>query len=162
MKTFIGTKLIKAIPMTREAYNQLRGWTVPEDENPEDAGYLVEYLDGGQSNHPDFDGYISWSPEDVFDRAYQQTEGMDFGMAVNAMKLGKKVARKGWNGSGMFAYYVPAAHYKPNTSVLMDMANDKGLIPHREYMAIKTAQGDIATWAPSGSDSLATDWHIVE
>lgn len=47
---FIGTKLINAIPMTRKRYNDFRGWELPADENGEDEGYLVEYLDGGKPN----------------------------------------------------------------------------------------------------------------
>lgn len=53
---FIGTKVIKAQPINRLEYNQLRGWTVPDDENPADDGYMVEYTDGGAPNHPDYDG----------------------------------------------------------------------------------------------------------
>ena len=68
---YIGTKVINAFPMTRAEYNNLRGWTVPEDENPEDEGYLVEYTDGGKANVPGFAGYVSWSPADVFNRAYR-------------------------------------------------------------------------------------------
>lgn len=71
MQKYIGTKTINAKPMTRLEYNELRGWTVPPDENPSDDGYLVEYVDGGQANHPDYAGYISWSPKAVFERAYQ-------------------------------------------------------------------------------------------
>lgn len=37
MKQYIGTKLVNAKPMTRQEYNDLRGWTVPSDENPNDA-----------------------------------------------------------------------------------------------------------------------------
>ena len=70
MKQYIGTKIINALPMTRLAYNELRGWELPQDENGEDEGFLVEYLDGGQANHPDYAGYISWSPKDVFEKAY--------------------------------------------------------------------------------------------
>lgn len=70
MKVYIGTKLIQARPMNRQEYNDYRGWDLPSDEDGTDKGYLVEYLDGGQSNHPDHEGYISWSPKDVFDRAY--------------------------------------------------------------------------------------------
>ena len=70
-KTYIGTKKILATPMNRKEYNDYRGWEVPEDENPDDEGYLVEYVDGGKSNHPDHAGYISWSPKDVFERAYR-------------------------------------------------------------------------------------------
>lgn len=46
--------------MARGAYCDYRGWTIPQDENPKDAGYLVRYSDT----------YVSWSPKDVFDNAY--------------------------------------------------------------------------------------------
>ncbi len=72
-----GTKRVLATPMTRGAYNDYRGWTVPADEDPADAGYLVEYQDGGKSNHPAHAGYISWSPSDVFERSYRQVAGAD-------------------------------------------------------------------------------------
>lgn len=52
MKNYIGTKIINASPMTRLAYNQLRGWMLPANENGDDAGYLVEYVDGGKPNRP--------------------------------------------------------------------------------------------------------------
>jgi Protein of unknown function (DUF2829) len=31
---------------------------------------------------------------------------MNFGQALEALKQGKKVARRGWNGKGMFIYLV--------------------------------------------------------
>lgn len=62
------TKKIKATPMDLGAYNTLREWVIPENEDPATDGYLVEYLDGGEPNHPDFENYISWSPKGVFDR----------------------------------------------------------------------------------------------
>lgn len=67
---FSGKKRVFAEPMSRGAYNALRGWQVPADENGEDPGYLVEYLDGGKPNDPRFKGYISWSPAEVFDATY--------------------------------------------------------------------------------------------
>jgi hypothetical protein len=70
MQMYIGTKQIIATPMDRLAYTQYRGWELPADEDGSDEGYLVEYLDGGQPNHPDHKGYISWSPKDVFERTY--------------------------------------------------------------------------------------------
>lgn len=74
MLNYVGKKAIKATPMTRGEYNKVQGWTIPEGENPEDAGYLVMYLDGGKPNHPDFEHYISWSPKDVFERSYAVSE----------------------------------------------------------------------------------------
>lgn len=70
METYIGTKIVKARPMNRQEYNDYRGWDLPGDEDGTDEGYLVEYVDGGKGNHPDHEGYISWSPKDVFEKAY--------------------------------------------------------------------------------------------
>lgn len=70
MQTYSGNKIVNAKPMNRLDYNLLRGWTLPEDENGADDGYLVEYTDGGAPNHPDFLGYISWSPKEQFENAY--------------------------------------------------------------------------------------------
>ncbi len=69
-RAYTGTKDVFARPMTRAEYNVYRGWELPADEDGNDKGYLVEYVDGGKSNHPAHAGYISWSPADVFARAY--------------------------------------------------------------------------------------------
>ena len=45
MQKYIGVKLVEAKPMTRNDYNDYRGWTVPADENPYDEGYLVKHYD---------------------------------------------------------------------------------------------------------------------
>ena len=66
----VGTKYLKAWPMTREQYNEYRGWTMPEVERGDNPGYLVEYERGGEPNHANHAGYISWSPKDVFEEHY--------------------------------------------------------------------------------------------
>jgi hypothetical protein len=68
--TYMGTKVIHAVAMTRQAYNDLRGWKLPEGECGDDNGYLVEYTDGGTPNVKGFAGYVSWSPQGVFEKAY--------------------------------------------------------------------------------------------
>lgn len=77
MISYVGRKEILATPMNRRDYNDLRGWVLPEDEDGDDEGYLVEYIDGGKANVEGFRGYISWSPKDVFERAYQRTESYE-------------------------------------------------------------------------------------
>ena len=73
MKPYIGVKAIRASePITKKEYCDYRGWTVPEDENPEAMVRLVEYQPDPEStpNHPNHEGYISMSPQHVFDDAY--------------------------------------------------------------------------------------------
>lgn len=161
MKRFIGTKIVNMKPMTRAEYNVFRGWQLPVDENGDDEGYLVEYTDGGKPNTPQYAGYVSWSPKEQADAAYRETSGMTFGLAVEAMKKGAKVSRSGWNGAGMFAYYVPAASYPAQTGVAKSHFGEDAMVPYRDYMALKTADGSVATWAPSGSDALAEDWSVI-
>jgi|TARA_R110000782_G_C14519370_1_gene380909 hypothetical protein len=60
MKNYIGTKKLKAIPMSLGDYNKKRGWTIPEKEDPNTEGYFVQYSDE----------YVSWSPKEVFEESY--------------------------------------------------------------------------------------------
>lgn len=86
----------------------------------------------------------------------------NFGDAILGAREGYKVARSGWNGSGMFTYIVPANSYPAQTEIAKSHFGEGNLVPYREYWALKTAQEDVATWSPSGSDSLANDWCTVE
>lgn len=67
---YIGTKVVFPKYMNKGAYCALRGWEVPEGEDPEEQGYLVMYADGGEPNVPGYPGYVSWSPKTVFETNY--------------------------------------------------------------------------------------------
>ena len=161
-QTYIGTKLIHAEPMTRQAYNDFRGWTLPADEDGTDEGYLVEYLDGGKPNTTTHAGYVSWSPKAQFDSTYRKTSGMPFGLAVEAMKQGKKVARTGWNGKGMFVFLVPGSQFKVNRAPLLGIYPEGTEINYHAHIDMKTVDGTIVPWLASQADVLAEDWLIVE
>ena len=168
MQQYIGVKLINAKPMTRGDYNAFRGWTVPADENPADDGYLVEYLDGGKGNTDLYEGYVSWSPKDVFERAYGPTSGMTFGLALEAMKRGERVARAGWNGKGMWLVLVPGQKDvalragTPYEKALGDVPPIE-ILPHIDMWTVNAhgRRAMLPGWLASQTDMLATDWHIV-
>lgn len=164
MKRYIGVKEINAEPMTRLEYNKLRSWDLPDDEDGNDAGYLVEYIDGGQANTDDYDGYVSWSPSDVFERAYRPVTGMSFGLAIEAMKKGKKVARRGWNGKGMWVILVPGSNsVKPVAGTPYGRAGITEPTNINAHIDMYTAHGEMQPgWLASQSDMLADDWEIVE
>lgn len=77
MERYIGVKAIKAKPMNLQEYNDYQGRDLPKNKNGLDEGYLVEYQDGGPSNHPNHENYISWSPKEVFEQAYRKTDRED-------------------------------------------------------------------------------------
>lgn len=77
MNHYIGAKLIEAKPMNLGDYNKFKGWTIPEDEDTKREGYLVKYSDD----------YISWSPKEVFEKAYlkvDENKNLPSGVSVGA------------------------------------------------------------------------------
>ena len=157
---YIRNHMVEAKPMTRGDYNAHRGWAVSANENPADDGYFVQYPDG----------YVSWCPKAQFEAAGRPVDGMTFGMAIEAMKRGKKVARKGWNGKGMWLCVplcngpkeVPAHSLwgKPNAEYAERNGGTAKILP---YVTMKAADGSIVMgWLASQTDMLAEDWTVVE
>lgn len=75
IKSFVGTKIVNALPMNLRNYNELRGWQLPSNEDGDAPGFLVEYPDS-KPNTPDYSGYVSWSPYDEFMKAYVLIKGL--------------------------------------------------------------------------------------
>ena len=92
-------------------------------------------------------------------RCSDENLSYSFGEALSLCKKGFKIARKNWNGKGMFVYYVPENSYPAVTDVAKKTFGD--MIPYRAYLALKTVDNKVATWLPSISDVLADDWFLV-
>lgn len=89
-----------------------------------------------------------------------------FGEAIEALKQGKKVARKGWNGKEMYLWLKPAATIKAEwckDPILKDIAEaNGGEVEALGTICMKTADGKILTgWLASQTDMLLEDWVIV-
>jgi hypothetical protein len=171
VKQYIGVKIIKASePITKKQYCEYRGWIVPADEDKGELVRLVEYAPDPKSkpNHENHEGYVSMSPVHVFNEAYKETTGLPFGLAIEAMKRGRKVARKGWNGKSMWiavggqpvdlkaeGFWNP--HAKQHA---IDNGGSATVLP---YIIFKTATNEILMgWLASQTDMLAEDWMVVE
>ncbi|MES5883182.1 MW1434 family type I TA system toxin [Bacillus cereus group sp. MG21] len=72
----------------------------------------------------------------------------------------RRIARKGWNGKGMYLYHVPANEYPPTTPMAKKEFGGKN-VPYGAYIAMKTAQGNVVPWLASQTDLLADDWVIL-
>ena len=160
LEKFIGTKIIYAKPMSRLDYNIFRGWELPANENGSDEGYLVEYSDGGEPNTKEYQGYISWSPKVQFENAYKQSGNLSFGDAITYLKLGKRVARAGWNGKGMYlVYFSPVGH---GLEMLTVYDKEEGTtLPLLPFILMKTADNMYVPWLASQTDMLSNDWCLV-
>ena len=144
MQKYIGTKIIEAEPC--------KAWKDTKLHKAGEDGYKVRYPDG----------YESWSPKDVFEDAYRPIDGMSFGLAIEAAKKGAKITRRGWNGKGMFLYYVPEGRYPARTDAAKSIATEDGKVDYGAYIAMKTAQGNVVPWLASQTDMLADDWEVVK
>lgn len=71
----------------------------------------------------------------------------DFGQAIHELRRGFKVARRGWNGRGMWV-----ALQKPDE-------HSKMTLP---YIYMSTVSGELVPWTPSGTDIFGRDWSVID
>ena len=86
---------------------------------------------------------------------------MNFSEALIEIKNSKKVARKGWNGKGMFLFLVPGSIFKVNRPPLLGIYPEGTEIQYGAHIDMKTADGTIIPWLASQTDLLIDDWEIV-
>jgi hypothetical protein len=91
---------------------------------------------------------------------------MNFGQAIEALKEGKKVARVGWNGKGMFLVYVSGSDVAPylgtpyHDSKIID---EDGRVKINPRIDMRTATGEMQPgWLASQTDMFADDWSVVD
>nr|WP_326184913.1 DUF2829 domain-containing protein [uncultured Oscillibacter sp.] len=157
MKQYIGTKLVEAEPAIRIDGKHVESMDYPVNYD------VAKVEDGYRVRYPD--GYESWSPKDVFEEAYRPIDGMNFGLTIEAAKKGHKIARRGWNGKGMYVIY--RTGYPEGIPCNKNTADAVGipegtLFKVRPYLQMKCVDGSFQMWLASQSDILEEDWEIVE
>lgn len=150
MKKYIGTKMIEAEPVLRNMRGELIPINMPVslDELVE-QGYKVRYPDG----------YESFSPKAVFEEAYRPTDGLSFGLAIEAAKKGMKIARRGWNGKNQYVELAERISYE---NAAHEVINAKHEAIGNKALAFVGTSGVQLGWLASQADMLADDWVIVE
>lgn len=84
-----------------------------------------------------------------------------FSVALDYLKQGKKVARKGWNGKGMFLFLADDIEF--STAADLSSVQDLEGELTRPSIVLKTADDKfVVGWLASQTDMLADDWNIVE
>lgn len=90
---------------------------------------------------------------------------MNFGKAIESLKEGKKVARKGWNGKGMWVALMPALYLDKdiiNGRTKKHIGEGKDLDSQPYLVMWTAAQQWQPGWLASQADILAEDWEVVE
>lgn len=82
---------------------------------------------------------------------------MNFGEALQALKDGKKAAREGWNGKGMWIRLVDL--YLDKEFSVREHAGSTGT--WMPFIVLKTPDNKLLPWNASQADALADDWAVV-
>lgn len=97
---------------------------------------------------------------DIFEKTYEDeqkcTDGLTFGLAIEALKFGRKARRKGWNGKGIYIkLQVPDVHSKMTSPyIYIDTTGLQSDNPD--------APRSCVPWVASQTDMLANDWEVCE
>lgn len=146
---------------------------IEEDEEKENKnmGRLTYKKDG--LYYPTKEGEFYTTPDDgsnacrllqVIGRYEDKEEPaskFNFSKALDLLKEGKRVAREGWNGKGLFVYMVAGGDYKVQMDSVKHLADENNCLHYEPYLAIKNVKGTINTWVPSISDLMAEDWVLA-
>lgn len=169
MKTYICTKMIHAVPA-----KMVNGvpWPddlpMPEPSKPTQNGDLcgdtcginVKIDLGYLYTTSKDDMYPMFMARDEFEKTCRSAEDMTFGDALEALKDGERVARKGWNGKDMYVFLAHEADFVTDADI---SAFDHLAVEVGDMLVMKTAQDTFQPgWLASQADMLAEDWYIVK
>jgi hypothetical protein len=135
MEKYIGTKLIQAELMSKEEF-----YKIGDSKNgicPKTLGYKVVYPDG----------YVSWSPKDVFEAAYRANGNLSFGMAFEALKKGYV--------SGM---RLPS--WKPDVIIRIQRPDEHSKMT-APYLYVESRFGKVP-WKETMIELFSEQWEVVE
>lgn len=86
---------------------------------------------------------------------------LNFSQALEAIKAGAKMARKGWNGNDMFVFLVNGSTFTVSRPPLNVIFPEGTEVNYRPHIDLRAADGTIGVWQPSMSDVLAEDWYTI-
>lgn len=88
---------------------------------------------------------------------------MDFGSALQHLRMGAQIRRTGWNGTGYFIYLVSASEFQHENArgPVQDIFKPGDTIKYRAHIDSHHADGSIGVWTPDQTDILADDWEFV-
>ena len=92
----------------------------------------------------------------------QEISAGSFSWALQLIKDGRKLARKGWNGKDMFVFLVNGSRFTVNRPPLLGVYKEGTVIDYHAHIDMKTVDGKIVPWLCSQTDMLAEDWMLVE
>lgn len=97
-----------------------------------------------------------------------QTAVLPYSMALRLLKAGRRVARAGWNGKGMWLKMVGARDYAVSMGTIRTEVGTAYIDAHHDalellpWIGMKTADNKFVPWLCSQTDMIAEDWVALE
>lgn len=166
MKTYIGITVAQAKPAKMvNGFIWPDGMPIPvEDPRPrlglpceQGSNTVVQegYTFIGDSKYPEF------VEKDKFEKRFTPAENISFSYALDALKRGGRIARKGWNGKGMYVFLADNVEFSTEADI-SEFENSEDGVYTSEMMVLRTAQGTFQPgWLATQSDILADDWYVL-
>lgn len=105
------------------------------------------------------DTYVYRLPREEYEgTGWMPRSRMTFGMAIDALVDGDRVARRGWNGKGMWLILAPQGF----ASVAEHGEGGHTALVLNPFIVMRAADGSYVPWLASQTDILAQDWVVVE
>lgn len=168
-KTYIRKEIITAVPVKLVNGNVWpEGLPLPEVPNVEEP--VKEIGPGVNVCVTQIQDGFMWSdgsdwpivvPKERFEKmGFRVADNMSFGDALEAVKQGKRIARRGWNGKGMYVFLVHGMDF--HTGADLSELDDQD-VEVLDCLVMRTATGAFCPgWLASQTDMLADDWYIAE
>jgi len=103
--------------------------------------------------------FRSDAPTQVYNQLPAAVRNGHFGWALAQLRAGNAVQRAGWNGKGMFLFFVSGSTFNVAEGRPMAAHFPVGTeVKYHAHIDMKTAQGDVVPWLASQTDILADDW----
>lgn len=88
----------------------------------------------------------------------EETAVMNYSTALQKLIQGKRIARSGWNGKGMWLELI--TNWEAPDAKRVRGENGQ-LTRNLPFIAMKTADNGLVPWLCSQTDALAEDWELV-
>lgn len=128
MTKYIGTKVVDAEPQIKDG----------------NEGYKVVYEDG----------YTSWSPKDVFEKAYHEVTGVSFGNALEAVKRGKGMRLPSWKEDVVVRVKHPVSCDRKEDAFILGLMTAPFLYVQSRY--------GLVPWKETMIELFSEQWEIVD
>lgn len=84
-----------------------------------------------------------------------------FGWVLEGLRVGKRFARSGWNGKGMFIFLVGSSVFTVNRDPLASILEPGSSVNYHAHIDLMSGDNNVSVWVPSVVDLFASDWEEV-